>query len=535
MTLYRKLELAFFVLSLSVACATSPAPPAPAPAPDPRDLDRAAVEALQSELPLVLKAQGEALWKSWTEAQLAGDSGLAERESKLFTAEAVEAVARVAREATDPREALGLRRLKLYLESVVLARRSAEASEKVATILATATVGFDGYEVPFRDLEARLAAEAHAGQRRVLARRAAPVLRRLEAALLARDAEESRILRELGYESTGAFAVALREVEPARLAALAEEILSRTEERYREAMAARAREESKLAFADLRRADVPRLFRTGLVDSYFPKDRMRSSFESALGAMGVGLEQVGVRLDAEPRPRKAPRALAMAVEVPGDVRLSIKPAAGLEPFAQALHEAGRAVALASVAEPSFELGYLGSSAPAQVIAELFEGLVADPGFAAGLGVPEARAAGHVRARALKRLYDLRLEAARLLCDVAWYGASADRRDVCRQAFGRAQGFPMDESDEGRWVFERRSTYASASRLAALVAAGQLEALLIERHGERWWADPRSGALIRKLLASASAQSIDAWVSSWAGKGLDVALLLQRLEERLRSE
>ena len=535
MALYRKPGLALFVLWLGVACATSPAPPPHAPEPNPRELLRAEVEALQSELPAVLKLQSEALWKSWTEAQSAGDDGLAEREAKLFCAEAAEKVSRLAGEATEPREALALRRLTLYLESQVLARRAAEASAKVAELLATATVGFDGLEVPFRDLEARLAVEAHSGQRRALAQRAAPVLRQLESALLAREAEASRILRELGHESVGAFAAALREVEPAKLAALAEEILNRTEGPYREAMAARAREESKLAFADLRRADVPRLFRTGLVDSYLPKDRMRPSLESALEAMGLGLEGAGVRLDAEPRPRKTPRALALPVEIPGDVRLSIKPAAGLEPFAQALHEAGRAVALASVAEPSFGLGALGSGAPAQALAELFEGLLADPGFSAGLGISEARVAAHVRARALKRLYDLRLEAARLLCDVAWYGAGADRREVCQQAFGRAQGFPQDEADEGRWVFERRVPYASASRLGARVAAGQLEALLVERHGERWWADPRSGALIRELLASASAQSTDEWVSSWAGKGLDAAPLLQRLEERLRGE
>jgi hypothetical protein len=318
----------------------------------------------------------------------------------------------------------------------------------------------------------------------------------------------------------------------AEVAALAERVLAATEAPYRAALEPLGKKEVALALADLRRADAPRLLRTGDVDTYFPKEKAAERLQAALAGLGfdpTALPQLTV--DAAPHARKAPRALALVVEPSKDVHLSVRPEAGLGAAAQALHEAGHAVAWAVLA-PGPEATWQSGGAVHEAAGFLLEDLLDDPRFAVRAGVPEVKAAAHARMSAVRKLYLLRRLAGRVLFEVAFRGGAAKPDEVYREVMGRALLFPAGPEDAGRWVAEPGDLLAAADDLRGLLGAYQLEAALAAAHGQEWWADPRTAAKLRAWFGAAPS-TFEEWIVASAGAACSPDAAVAVLQARLQ--
>ncbi len=521
------------LLAKETAKPVDPPPPVPAaqpalPPPDPDAGLKQEVAQVREQVRALLKEQQELYWKTWTLGE-AGDLSAtyaSASSSWLFTPENVAKVELLRERTSDPLQARALQLLKLYLASEVLARRAAQPSDAFASALATATVSVDGQELPYRDLDAMLASEGHAGRRRKLTKAGQLAAKRLASLQQERDKRLSEAAQALGYSGYVAFAADLRQADLEALAPMAEAILAQTEAAYRAALEEVARREAGLPLAELRRADLPRLFRTGEVDTFFPKEKLIERLTSSLAAMGFDLAKLAnLKVDAEPRARKNPRSLAFPVDPPADVRFSLKPAEGLGAFAQALHEAGHALLASLSPEGPFELSQLGESAVGEAAGALFEGLLDHKEFAVQAGVPASRAAGYQRFSQLRRLFSLRRAAGRLLLERAfWSSAAGDRGELCRQILGRAYGVTFEADDSDRCLLEREELFRSADRLRALVLAAQLDRELRQRVSPQWWTDPRSAELIKQIFGQ-QAPPAQTWLASLGQLGLDAAALL----------
>src|SRR5439155_1262952 len=83
-----------------------------------------------------------------------------------------------------------------------------------------------------------------------------------------------------------------------------------------------------------------------------------------------------LHVDAEPSPSKGARPLALLVDPPGDVRLSLRPAGGFEEQRATLHEGARAVGGAVISTPRWEPAQLGDGSAAEAAAQLVGAVLA---------------------------------------------------------------------------------------------------------------------------------------------------------------
>jgi hypothetical protein len=529
------------------ACATAPAvptedsvplPPGPLfpqtlPPADPALVQ--AVEAIRAEVRQVHEAQAEALWRAWAEGVRVDPAGLAGRDG-LYAAETVATVRRVREGTVDPDERRALLFLETYLAGEHLARAVAVERARIAARLTTATVTAGEVTVPFAELDVRLAAEPDRERRADLERAAAPVLREIEALRIAEEAAIDRSIRALGYRSYENLGVALRQMELERMAALAQKFLADTEALYRKAIAEAARRELGLSPEEVRRFDVPRLWRGVGYDVGFPRVRSLPAVEATLAGLGLDLRDARIRVDDGERPGKVERPLCVPVRVPGDVRLSVRPAAGVTGWAGLLHEVGHAQHFAHAANGTFELDLLGNHATGDAFALVFEGLLEDPAWLethSDLGRPERPA--FLAAEATKKLYLLRRYAARTVFEYEWRTGRLGHgspRDAWRRHMESALGFPLSPDDASRWALDDEDFFASADHLRAFLLAAMLEERLSQSFGPRWWQDPTSARFLQSLWSTGNRHRPLELARTLGYPSLDPAPLIRRLTSAL---
>lgn len=529
-----------------VACATAPAvrgpptaiassanPNAPTrPPADPALVER--VEQVREEVRGILEAQAERLWSAWVEGAAADLSASLTGGEALFTADTVRAVRRVREGTADPERRRALLFLETYLAGEHVARATAGEAARIDALLRTAVVTAGGVSFPFDELEARLASEPDRERRAALAAASVPVLSGLEPERLAEEARIEEVVRALGYRGYADLGLALRQVELESVAALARDFLDQSQPIYEQALAAVARRELGLVPVELRRFDVPRLWRGVGFDAGFPRTRSLPALETTLAGLGLSLRDGAIRLDDAPRPKKISRPLCVPVRIPGDVRLSIEPVAGAAEWAALLGEAGHAQHFAHAANEAFELDLLGNHVTGDAFAFVFEGLLEDPRWLeekTDLGGPEIAAFRQLEAT--KKLYLLRRYAARTLFEIAWrtgrLGTEASPREAWRRLMEEAVGFPLVAGDAYRWALDDEDFFASADHLRAFVLAAMIEERLVQGFGERWWREPDAGRWLGSLWAAGNRDRPLEVARALGLSGLDPGALVRRLE------
>ncbi|HUJ27859.1 MAG TPA: hypothetical protein VLW85_17665, partial [Myxococcales bacterium] len=286
-------------------------------------------------------------------------------------------------------------------------------------------------------------------------------------------------------------------VPVADLAALAEKTLVATQ-----AVGARAAAEAStrnlgVTLDRLRRADLPRLVREAAADPQFPPGHAWPAALDAFTRLGFALPQQ-LLVDAEPSPSKGARPLALLIDPPAAVRLSLRPAGGIEEQRATLHEGARAMGGALTQQKRWELAQLGDGAAAEGAAQLFEALCGDPGW--------LRAATQLRGEPLdelvhteaaRRLLAARRAAALVLFEIqrrtAPHTAEAQAA-LYRGLLQRATYAILTDDDTARWALESDAWIRAAPQLEGALLAAQLEQLPAVQKAEevaRIWSGGRS--------------------------------------------
>jgi hypothetical protein len=518
------------LLALVAACAhpgpaptPAPPPPAPPPPPDPLVAIRADVEA-------VLAAQGEILWRSWTAGE-AGDpaAALAGRERVL----APESLARV-REAAerasgDEARALGL--LRAFLVGERLGRDTAATGEKLAASRAQTSLSWEGREIGLRKAGALLAQEPDPERRARIERHWAQAEARQAPLVEAHRRALEEASRALGAEGTLALAASLRGQTPAALAARAEAVLAATAAPYRALMDALARRELGVPLDALRGRDLPRLFALAQEPRAFPADKAAARALATLRGLGIDLSRPGVVLDLSARPGKDPRPLLLPVRVPGSVRVSAAPAAGVAEARGLLRVLGGAAAYAEAVDPAMEFRLLGSVA-ADAWGSLFEELAGDPAWLSEqTGLSDHSLQPVVRAAAARRLHAAREAAARLLLEVSRGAGPAPGTEAVRALCQRAFLRPVEADEALLFASDPDPLLRSAGALSSALLAAQAEAWLARLGGPAWWRSPAAGSALRGAMAQGSRLSPAALSRSFGFEALDAGALVAAARAR----
>ena len=482
--------------------ATSPAEPAPptTPAPEAQAPDRftpvrAAAEAL-------LEAQGEAAWRGWTSGEPTDHAAIWKGREALLDP-AVLAQLAEAIEAAPATERPRLLRLRAYLLGEQLARATAGPAQALAAARSAASFAWEKRTVSLRQLHALLAGEPEGPRRRAAAEAWQAAVLKLEKRVAARDAALLHAGAERGFGSSLALAGALRLDDPDHLGALAEATLAAGDAAWPAALDGLARRELGISGSRLREYDLPRLFRTSAAPGAFPADRLVADVAEILSGLGLDLSAGGrFTVDTAPHPGKIPRPLTVPVVVPGQVRLSLTPLAGLDAMRALLHEVGVGLSIAHVAPAMpFEDRRLPPAWHTQAWGLLFEEIASSPDWLRARGVSPEAAQREADLDAGRRVHVTRAAAATVLIELARARDPASAAALWSELGPRALGHPIDRREPAPWRLDPDPLLRAADTLRAHLLARQLFASLAALAGDRpWWRSPAAGDWLRRAWA-----------------------------------
>lgn len=381
--------------------------------------------------------------------------------------------------------------------------------------------------VPYGELVARVAREPGRDARRLLARAQIAALDGALNPVLRERLEGHRgLARELGFADPARLAEATKGVRLEALAQEAQALLRGTDTLYRWHMDGFLGRSVSLALAVAEWHDLAHALAVPWFDDQFPAGAGPRDLDLAVAALGpVRLERAAALPPSQP-------ALALALEVPGDVRLLHAPAAGLGACRALFHEAGHALFLAHVA-PGLppQAGRLADPSVAEAFALLLEGLLAEPAWAAER-IAEPLREAYVWQQRVRRLLRVRQQAARLRYELeAWTRGP----DAAPQAHRRAmeRGLVVAPAPEA-WLAELGEPFASADALRAEALASGLRAKLRAEFGDAWWREPGAGAWLRALWGQGGMRSAEEAASS-VGQSPSLEPLRRELVDALRQE
>jgi hypothetical protein len=195
----------------------------------------------------------------------------------------------------------------------------------------------------------------------------------------------------------------------------------------------------------------------------------------------------------------------VAVAVPGQVRISLTPLAGLDAARALLHQVGVGLSLTHVAPAArFEDRRLPPAWQTLAWGLLFEEIASDPAWLAGRGLSPEGVRREVSVAAGRSIHATRAAAATVLIEVARAQAPASATARWAELGPRAFGHPLDRGEPAPWRLDPDPLLRAADILRAHLLAAKLSASLTALAADRpWWRSPAAGAWLR---------------SAWAGGG-----------------
>jgi len=502
------------------------------------------VETVSGRLQALLRTQDDQVWQAWTKGARVELAKTYEGLGALFTQPNLDRIVRerdaaLARPGAEA-EARALTALHVHFVGEMLSRAVTAESDALAELEATLTFSVDSEEHPYGDLARLLANEPSAKNRRALYAAAGQLTERLTPLVRQRDEKLKQTIPSLGFPTLKAYFEASRGFDTAEAVALAKDFLQKSQPLFTRVLAQTARRNLGIPAGDLRVADLPRLFRPPATDTFFPAEALVPRTRSLVE--GMGLEWSRLKVDVETSQVKSPRPLAIAVEIPNDVRLSLNPTGGLREQVLALQETAYALYAASIQQRRFGLSKLGPPLLGKLSGELFANLGTQAQWLeSASGLSAELAAPVVKSAALYDLFLLRRSCARVLFAEALAGTpgpeEAEVKSRYRALFSQAYGFELNDDEVSRAFLETYPLDVAVDALRSSLAAEALARFLQERHGVAWWSTPgkEAGSFLKTLWAEGTSLPPQQLPSRWGAARLAPEAKLQRLEAALKPQ
>jgi|WetSurMetagenome_2_1015567.scaffolds.fasta_scaffold19329_4 hypothetical protein len=464
--------------------------------------DAAKIDALRAQAETLIRAQSLMSYGSWVQGLPSNQDSLYRANAGLFTLENIRLVAAGVAAEPDSVQKLRLHYLQRYLATEYLSKQTAPLTDRAGNYEAAATVSVDGKSIPYRQLGTLIANEPSQARRAALYLAADPVLDSLNVLLRKVQDTDRQSVRDLGYGSYQEMAEQLKGFSLSALKATAERLLQETDAQYASLLREMLRKELHLTPEQFYRYDTAPLFRSRGFDRYFTEGGLLPTLRSTYGNLGLALDSIpGLSIDTARLETKNPRAVCFTIDVPADVRLSIKPIGGLDDYRGLFHETGHAMHYTHTKEQAFEFKYLGEYTVTETYAFLSEYVLENQAWLRmRSGMPTPVLKDYVRLGAFLRLYMIRRYAAKVLYELELRSDTPAPAETYARLMSRAIGTATLPSDGKRYLTDIDAMFYSATYFRAWFLEGQLEESLARDFGVNWFENPAAGTFLRSLWA-----------------------------------
>jgi hypothetical protein len=464
--------------------------------------DMEKIDALRERVEKLYIARTTMEYDSWVYGGISHLDSLYATDSTLITVGNIRLVRRAADAEPDSVQQKRLHYLHRHLITEYLSLRTAGLRDEVANIESGATLLVDGQSIPYRQIPALIANEPSRTRRAMLAAAMNPVFDSLTTPLLRIEEINRTVARELGFTSFNNMIGELKGIPLDALARTCEEILSSTDSLYNALLRDILAHTLGLQQKEYYSYDAAALIRAQAFDRYFPADSVIPLVSETYGSLGIDVgNQRNLNIDSTSRPTKNPRAACFAVEVPSDIRLTIKPAGGDDDVAALLHEMGHGEHYANTKEHAFEFRYLGEPTVTEAYAFLSEYLLDNQAWLRiHVRMPVPVLKDFIRFEAFHRLNYIRRYSAKFLYELRLHAGEGRLPSLYAGLLSRASGWIPTPNDEKRYLVDVDDNLYSAGYLRAWFLEAQLDRKLVQDFGTNWFEDRRAGEFLRSLWA-----------------------------------
>lgn len=408
-----------------------------------------------------------------------------------------------------------------------------ELTDRIVSSETQAVVEFENRKIPFRMTPIVLANEPNARVREQLEARRQEVLGELNPLREERITRLHSLAGDLGYGNYRSLYADIKGLDLDVLADKMEQFLDETDSIYTHNMEKAASTYLDMPLSDVSRHDISYLFRGVEFDRMFPGTNLVTSLEATVSGMGLGRESYpNIHIDIEIREGKSPRAFCAPLRVPDEVMLVLMPHGGYDDYDTILHEAGHAWHYGSVLpEQEFEYKYLGDNSVTESYAFLFQYLAMNEHWLSEY-TQGSRLEEYIRFSTLHKLYMLRRYAAKLLYELKLHAGGdisvmpGEYSSLLSDALKiRHPGvYYLDDLDDG---------FYAAQYLRAWIFEGQLRDFLVQRFGERAYAYPETGEVLKELFSKGQEFSVEELAGRLGLASLNLDPLYEEIDNNLR--
>ena len=418
-----------------------------------------------------------------------------ERHAALFSSASIEAMRAVRGDGDEARQAQAF--LSFAVEGRI-EREVVDLTERVQDAESRAIVVWRGEELPYRSVAIRVAEISDRRERNALNASYLEAIDAINPLRELRFAGMRAAAERLGFTDEMQLTRELHGVDVAALSDQLRAFLSASETVYYAALR-RYLAEIDIEQGDASSADLGHLLRGAGWDAWFGSAQMLPVMRATLAGLGIDLgAMANVTLDLEPRPSKTPRAFAVPIRVPQDVRMVMQPRGGYDDYDGMLHELGHVLHFAH-ANPRLPAAwkFLGDNSVTEGYAFLLQYLMHEPAWLAEqLRMPDREIAEWLDFAAFRKLYMLRRYVAKLLYEIRLHtdGLAPSSRPYYAGLLGLLTGVQVAEEP---YLADVDDHFYAARYLRAWMLEGTLADAMRSAHGEHWWTDPASGETLRR--------------------------------------
>lgn len=429
----------------------------------------------------------------------------------LFTEEVIMAVRALIERAPAAKRRDQMERTLFALLEGVVAGETLPHEEKLLAKTAGLSASIDGKEVGWHELSARIAREPDFAKREEIRAAQAALAEEISPMRLDHEHALRQKLATFGFGTLREYAETKKRVRYDAFLQKTLPILEETTGLYRRVMSDALRRAYGKDLGEISSAHALHWRAGGEFDHLFPPEKLLPLCAGAFSTLGLPLEaSPAIRVDAEPRPGKHPRACCYAPRAPEEVHLILKPQGGFEDVRSFLHEGGHALHFAHV-DPSLPYEWRGlprSHALSETFSFLIERLPENPLWLEHvMRIPKAAAERLAAWALLGNLFMIRRYVAKLSYELALDEKPYDvarNKELYAKTLKDLTGFAYEPEF---WLEDMDGGLYSADYVRAWIAAAQVEEHLVRKFGDRWFLKRDTGAFLKERFAKGV--SIDA--------------------------
>lgn len=489
------------------------------------------VDSLRTQAEELIKAQSLMGWNSWAFGAESNQDSLYKANAGLFTLENVKLVQRVEQAETNAVQKKRLAYFVRYLATEYISKQNASLSDNVSNLEASATVTFEKKSIPYRQVNSMISNEKNQKRRSGLYMALDPVFDSLNTIHRQIEANNQRLAKELGFPSYNQMVAELKGFSLNDFKATAEQVLAETEASYSQLLDEIVEKQLKLKRENFFRYDLAPIFRSERFDRYFSGATMLDQLKQTYRGLGIAVDaQRNLKMDSEPRPAKNPRAVCYPIDVPNDVRLSIKPIGGFDDYSALFHEMGHGQHYANTKENAMEFKYLGESTVTENFAFLSEYILSNQAWIRlHTKMPTTVEKDFLRFQAFHRLYFVRRYCAKFLYELQLHAGVANPESLYAAFQSKAIGHKELPSDRKRYLADVDALFYSASYLRAWFLEAQLNAKLSKDFGVNWFENPKAGEFLQSLWANGDRYNGDEFAGMISYDAISPDVLMSELK------